>query len=85
MRFLSALLARIKAWKANRRVHRTLTPTIFNFSVHMASIHREVTPHGERGTGGAEGRAMKQFAIGVALVLPWLWLVAIDRYLRRPR
>ena len=26
---------------------------------------------------------MKQFAIGVALVLPWLWLVAIDRYLRR--
>jgi hypothetical protein len=48
MRFLNALLARIKAWKANRRVHRTLTPTIFNFSVHMASIHREVTPHGVR-------------------------------------
>lgn len=27
---------------------------------------------------------MKHIAIGVALVLPWMWLTVLDYFLRRP-
>ena len=48
MLFFRRLLAQFKAWQADRRASRTVKPPIFNFSVHMASIHRDVTPNGVR-------------------------------------
>jgi hypothetical protein len=50
MQFIRRLLERFKAWTVKRRAPRRpiITPMSFNFSSHMASIHREVTPHGVR-------------------------------------
>jgi hypothetical protein len=49
MQFFRRLLARYKAWQAKRHAPRPVfTPVTFNFSSHMASIHREVTPNGVR-------------------------------------
>jgi hypothetical protein len=48
MLFFRRLLARIKAWKADRRLARHSCPPLLDFSVHAASIYREVTPHGVR-------------------------------------
>jgi hypothetical protein len=48
MQFFRRLLARLKNWRA-RSEPLSLVPTSqFNFSSHMATIHREVTPNGVR-------------------------------------
>ncbi len=42
-------MERVEALQKRLFPHRpTITPLFFNFSPHMASIHREVTPHGVR-------------------------------------
>jgi len=49
MQFFRRLLERFKAWTVERRTpRRPISATSFNFSSHMASIYREVTPHGVR-------------------------------------
>jgi hypothetical protein len=48
MQFFRRLIARIKAWKAVRSPRLVIPSASFNFSSHMASIYREVTPHGVR-------------------------------------
>ena len=50
MQFFRRLFERFKAWTVDRRAPRraVAAPMTFNFSSHMASIHREVTPHGVR-------------------------------------
>jgi hypothetical protein len=48
MRFFQRLLARLKAWRAVRSSFPVIPPAGFNFSSHVPSIHREVTPNGVR-------------------------------------
>jgi len=47
MQFFRRLLARFRAWKAERSPRSAFGLTPFNFG-HTVSIYREVTPHGVR-------------------------------------
>jgi hypothetical protein len=49
MQFLRGLIARIRAWKLKKFSPRHVIPVgSFDFAISMASIRREVTPHGVR-------------------------------------
>jgi hypothetical protein len=49
MRFLRGIVARIRAWKMKKFSPRHVIPVAtFDFAISMASIRREVTPHGVR-------------------------------------
>jgi hypothetical protein len=49
MQFLRHLIARVKAWREDRRVRRRIvTPLFANFVHFGGTIHRDVTPHGVR-------------------------------------
>jgi hypothetical protein len=48
MQFFRRLLARLRNWRARSEPLSIVPTSSFNFSSHMATIHREVTPNGVR-------------------------------------